>query len=64
MDGSRAILDYERVAATNSPRMPGGKARKVRTALVALLLSSPAAAQECQTCSMADACVREFTRAR
>jgi hypothetical protein len=36
---------------------------KVRTALVALLLSSPAAAQECQTCSMADACVREFTKA-
>ena len=36
---------------------------RVPTAILALLLSSPAAAQECQTCSMADACMKEYLKA-
>ncbi|MGV7217162.1 hypothetical protein [Bradyrhizobium sp. UFLA05-112] len=36
---------------------------RVLTALLALLLSSPAAAQDCQTCSMADACMKEYGKA-
>ncbi len=39
----------------------GGRNRhEVPTAILALLLSSPAAAQECQTCSMADAYMKEY----
>jgi hypothetical protein len=33
------------------------------TATLALLVSSAAAAQECQTCSMADACVATYVKA-
>jgi len=40
----------------------GGSAMRVPTAILALLLSSPAAAQECQTCSMADACMKEYVK--
>jgi hypothetical protein len=36
---------------------------KVLTATLALLLSSPAAAQECQTCSSADACIQTYLKA-
>ncbi|MET4020777.1 hypothetical protein [Bradyrhizobium sp. S3.2.12] len=36
---------------------------RVPTAILALLLSSPVAAQECQTCSMADACTKEYSKA-
>ena len=35
---------------------------RVPTAILALLLTSPAAAQECQTCSMADACMKEYVK--
>jgi len=35
---------------------------RVPTSILALLLSSPAAAQECQTCSMADACMKEYVK--
>ncbi|MEY9131483.1 hypothetical protein ABIE79_002950 [Bradyrhizobium diazoefficiens] len=35
---------------------------RVPTAILALLLSSPAAAQECQTCAMADACMKEYVK--
>lgn len=36
---------------------------KVLAATLALLVSSPAAAQECQTCSSADACVQTYLKA-
>jgi hypothetical protein len=36
---------------------------KVLTATLALLISSPAAAQECQTCSSADACIQTYLKA-
>jgi hypothetical protein len=36
---------------------------KVLTATLALLVSSPAVAQECQTCSSADACIQTYTKA-
>ena len=36
---------------------------KVLTAILALLLSSPAAAQQCQTCSEADACIQTYLKA-
>jgi hypothetical protein len=36
---------------------------KVLAATLALLLSSPAAAQECQMCSTADACIQTYLKA-
>ena len=36
---------------------------KVLSAALALLVSSAAAAQECQTCSMADACIKAYLKA-
>lgn len=36
---------------------------KVLAATLALLLSGPAAAQECQTCSLADACIQTYLKA-
>ena len=36
---------------------------KVLTATLALLIWSPAAAQECQTCSSADACIQTYLKA-
>ena len=36
---------------------------KVLTATLALLVSTAAAAQECQTCSMADACIKAHLKA-
>ena len=36
---------------------------KVLTATLALIISSPAAAQECQTCSSADACIQAYLKA-
>ena len=36
---------------------------RLLTAILALLLSSPAAAQECQTCSSADACIQTYVKA-
>jgi hypothetical protein len=36
---------------------------RVLTAILAVLLSSPAAAQECKTCSMVDACMKEYLKA-
>ena len=36
---------------------------RVLTAILALLLSSPAAAQDCKTCSMVDACMKEYLKA-
>jgi len=36
---------------------------KVLTATIALLVSSAAAAQECQTCSPADACITPYLKA-
>jgi hypothetical protein len=36
---------------------------KVLTATLALLVPSPAAAQECQTCSSADACIQTYLKA-
>jgi hypothetical protein len=36
---------------------------KVLTAALALVISSPAAAQECQTCSSADACIQTYIKA-
>jgi hypothetical protein len=35
---------------------------KVLTATLALLLSSPAAAQECKSCSEADACLQTYLK--
>lgn len=35
---------------------------KVLTATLALLVSCPAAAQECQTCSSADACIQAYVK--
>jgi hypothetical protein len=40
-----------------------GKAMKVLAATLSLLVSSAAAAQECQTCSMADACMATYLKA-
>ncbi|HEY0850834.1 MAG TPA: hypothetical protein VGD96_13010 [Bradyrhizobium sp.] len=36
---------------------------KALATTIALLLSSPAAAQECQTCSSADACIQPYLKA-
>lgn len=36
---------------------------KVVGTMIALLLSSPAVAQECQTCSSADACMQTYVKA-
>ena len=36
---------------------------KVLTTTLALLVSSPAAAQECPTCSSADACIQTYVKA-
>jgi hypothetical protein len=36
---------------------------KILTATLALLLSSPAAAQQCETCSAADACIQTYLTA-
>jgi hypothetical protein len=36
---------------------------RVLTAILALLISIPAAAQECQTCSSADACIQTYVKA-
>jgi hypothetical protein len=36
---------------------------KVLAATLALLVPSPAAAQECQTCSSADACIQTYLKA-
>ena len=36
---------------------------RVLTAILAMLLSSPAAAQDCKTCSMVDACMKEYLKA-
>jgi hypothetical protein len=36
---------------------------KVLSATLALVVSSAAAAQECQTCSMADACIKTYLKA-
>ena len=36
---------------------------KVLAATLALLLSGPAAAQECKTCSEADTCIQTYVRA-
>jgi hypothetical protein len=36
---------------------------KVLTATLALLLSSPATAQDCQICSSADACIQSYVKA-
>ena len=37
--------------------------RVVLAATLILLVSSPAAAQECQTCSMSDACIKAYLKA-
>jgi hypothetical protein len=36
---------------------------KVVTVILALLLSSPAAAQDCQICSTADSCIQAYVKA-
>jgi hypothetical protein len=36
---------------------------RVLAAILALVLSTPAAAQDCQTCAMADACTKEYAKA-
>src|SRR5258707_15655357 len=41
----------------------GGKTMKVFAATLTLLVSNAAAAQECQTCSMADACIKAYLKA-
>jgi hypothetical protein len=41
----------------------GRKAMRVLAATLILLVSSAAAAQECQTCSMADACIKAYLKA-
>jgi 3-oxoacyl-ACP reductase-like protein len=41
----------------------GVKAMKVLAATLALLVTSPAAAQECQTCSSADTCIQTYIKA-
>src|SRR3984893_17701756 len=41
----------------------GRKAMRVLAATLILLVSSAAAAQECQTCSMADACMKAYLKA-
>ena len=40
-----------------------GKAMRVLAATLTLLVSSAAAAQECQTCSMADSCMTTYVKA-
>ena len=41
----------------------GRKAMRVLAATLILLVSSAAAAQECKTCSMADACIKTYVKA-
>jgi len=36
---------------------------KALAATLALVISSPAAAQDCQTCAMADACIKAYVKA-
>jgi len=36
---------------------------KVLTAILALLLAGPAAAQDCQVCSLADSCIQTYVKA-
>src|SRR6267142_5109137 len=44
--------------------IPRGKSMKVvLAAALALLVSSAASAQECKTCSMADACIKTYLKA-
>jgi hypothetical protein len=40
-----------------------GKAMRVLVATLTLLVSSAASAQECKTCSMADACIKTYLKA-
>ena len=40
-----------------------GKAMKVLPATLILLVSTAAVAQECKTCSMADACLKQYLKA-
>src|SRR5260370_30047072 len=40
-----------------------GKAMRVLAATLTLLVSSAASAQECKTCSMADACIKTYLKA-
>ena len=37
--------------------------RVLAATLILLLVSSPAAAQDCQTCSMSDACIKAYLKA-
>ena len=43
-------------------RQHRGKAMKVLAATLTLLVSSAAAAQECKTCSMGDACIKAYLK--
>jgi hypothetical protein len=36
---------------------------RVLTAILAVLLSSPGTAQDCKTCSVVDACIKEYLKA-
>jgi flagellar biosynthesis/type III secretory pathway protein FliH len=49
--------------AEHPPGQYRGKAMKVFAATLTLLVSSAAAAEECQTCSMADACIKAYLKA-
>jgi hypothetical protein len=64
---AREPFRHRRDRAANAPTVcyvaRGGRAMKVLAATLALLVSSPAAAQECQTCSSADACIQTYLKA-
>jgi hypothetical protein len=46
----------------SAQRQHRGKAMKVLAATLTLLVSSAAAAQECKTCSMGDACIKAYLK--
>jgi len=67
---ARGEFQWRMPAVANKPNQaehpPGqyrGKAMKVFVATLTLLVSSAAAAEECQTCSMADACIKAYLKA-
>jgi hypothetical protein len=60
---SAAILANKPSEVEHPPGQYRGKAMRVLAATLTLLVSSAASAQECKTCSMADACMKKYLKA-
>jgi hypothetical protein len=55
------ITPYAAIQAAHSAR--GGRSMKVLIATLGLLVSSPVVAQECKSCTEADACIQTYGKA-